>query len=70
MSEKKTNVLLDEDLVAEAKEVTGVRFTKDVIDLALRWLVRNRRRKAILKFAGRIQWEGDLQAMRRGRRLS
>jgi Arc/MetJ family transcription regulator len=70
MSAKKTNVVLDEGLVAEAKELTGARFTRDVIDLALRRLVRNLRRQRILKLAGKVDWDGDLAAMRRGRRLA
>ena len=69
MSVKKTNLLLDEELVATAKELTGTRFTKDVVDLALRRLVRNVRRRRILKLAGAVRWEGDLAMMRRGRRL-
>ncbi len=36
MSLKKANLLLDEELVETAKERTGTRFTKDVVDLALR----------------------------------
>jgi Arc/MetJ family transcription regulator len=70
MSVKKTNVLLDEELVETAKELTGTRFTKDVVDLALRRLVRNVRRRRILQLAGRVKWEGDLAMMRRGRRLA
>ena len=70
MGAKKTNVVLDEELVAAAKKLTGVRFTKDVVDLALRRLVRNLRRRRILRLAGKVKWEGDLAVMRRGRRLA
>ena len=70
MSMKKTNLLLDTELVARAKELTGVRFTKDVVDLALRRLVRNERRSRILELVGKIEWDGDLAAMRRGRRFT
>jgi Arc/MetJ family transcription regulator len=70
MSVKKTNVLLDEELVETAKELTGTRFTKDVVDLALRRLVRNARRRRILQLAGKVKWEGDLAMMRRGRGLA
>lgn len=70
MGLKKTNLLLDEELVETAKELTGTRFTKDVVDLALRRLVRNLRRRRILRLAGKVKWEGDLSAMRRGRRLA
>ena len=70
MPAKKTNIALDEELVDAAKELTGVRFTKDVVDLALRRLVRNLRRRRILRLAGKLSWEGDITAMRRGRRMA
>ena len=70
MGVKKTNGLLDEELAGTAKELTGARFTKDVVDLALRCLARNLRRRRILRLAGKVKWEGDLSAMRRGRRLA
>ena len=69
MGKKKTNLLLDEELVQDAKTLTGVRFTKDVVDLALRRLVQNVRRRRILTLAGKVRWEGDLAAMRRDRRF-
>ena len=68
MGTKKTNLVLNEELVQKAKDLTGVRFTKDVVDLALRRLVQNVRRRRILKLAGKVRWDGDLAAMRRGRR--
>jgi Arc/MetJ family transcription regulator len=55
-------------LIETAKQLTGVRFTREVVDLALRRLVRNLRRRRILRLAGKVKWEGDLAAMRRGRR--
>lgn len=70
MSFKKTNVALDDKLLETAKELTGVRFTKDVVDLALRRLVRNLQRRRILRLAGKVKWEGDLAEMRRDRRTA
>ena len=70
MGVKKTNVLLDEELVETAKQLTGSRYTRDVVDLALRRLVRNARRQRILRLVGKVKWEGDLSEMRRGRRFA
>lgn len=70
MSFKKTNIALDEKLVETAKELTGVPFTKDVVDLALRRLIRNLHRRRILRLAGKVKWEGDLAEMRRDRRVT
>ena len=36
----------------------------DVINKALREFVRRRKRRKILKFKGKMHWEGDLDALR------
>ena len=61
---RRTNLVLDERLVNTAKALTGIRATRQVVDHALRELVRHRR---LLKLRGRIHWEGDLSKMRRAR---
>jgi Arc/MetJ family transcription regulator len=67
MHAKRTNIVIDADVVAEGKKLTGIRVTRELVDTALRELVRRRRQRAILNLRGRVDWEGDLSAMRRGR---
>ncbi len=63
----RTNIDLDDDLLAEAMEATGQTTKKATVDEALRVLVRqHRRRKAIGDLAG-LGWAGDLDALREGR---
>lgn len=64
---KRTNVVLDENLIEEAKRLTGIRYTRDVIDMAIRQFVMNRRRGRILELPDDARWEGDLNAMRQAR---
>jgi Arc/MetJ family transcription regulator len=64
---KRTNVVLDEDLVHEAKKVSGKRTTRAVLDYALRELVRRKRLCEFRRLRGKIHWEGDLEEMRRTR---
>ncbi len=64
---KRTNVVLDDELVGTAKTLTGIQTTRQVVDHALRELVRHRRQRSLLKLKGRIHWEGNLDEMRRGR---
>jgi Arc/MetJ family transcription regulator len=64
---KRTNIVLDEDLVARAKEATGIATTRQLVDHALHELLRLERQRSILKLRGRIDWQGDLSAMRRRR---
>ncbi|MBM3790660.1 MAG: type II toxin-antitoxin system VapB family antitoxin [Acidobacteria bacterium] len=52
----RTNIILDDRLVAEAFALTGVRTKKDLIHLALRELVRSRRKKNLMDLAGQIQF--------------
>ena len=59
------NIELDEDLVAEAQRVTGLRTNRDLIDHALRELVRRRQQRRLLELRGRVKWEGNLSKIRR-----
>ena len=63
----RTNVVLDDELIKQAQEVTGIKTKKGVIDEALRLLVRLRAQEKLRELRGKIDWEGDLDAMREGR---
>lgn len=63
-------VVLDDALVREALALTGVRTKKALIDLALRELVRGRRRgKNLMDLAGRVAFAPgfDHKRLRAGR---
>jgi Arc/MetJ family transcription regulator len=62
----RTNIVLDDELVEKAFALTGVRTKKDLVDLALKELVRSRRRKDLTDLAGRIRFRGgfDHKALR------
>lgn len=63
----RTNIDIDDDLLAEAMEAAGLTTKKATVEEALRRLVKSfRQRRAIQDSAG-IGWEGDLRAMRQGR---
>ena len=66
---KRTNIVLDEKLVTQGKKLTGLKTCKDLVNFALMQLVRREKQKRILEFEGKIDWSGDLTAMRsfRGR---
>jgi Arc/MetJ family transcription regulator len=55
----RTNVVLDDKLVEEAFSVTGVRTKRELIDLALRELIRQRRKRDLTDLAGKIQLRED-----------
>jgi len=63
----RTNIDIDDALLAEAMAAAGLTTKKATVDEALRVLVRQyRRRRAIWDMAG-LGWEGDLGALREGR---
>jgi Arc/MetJ family transcription regulator len=63
----RTNIELDEKLVGEAMKLTRMRTKKEVVNYALKELVRKKRRKKLLEFEGRVSWTGKLDEMRRAR---
>ena len=67
---KRTNIVLDEVLVQRARNATGLKTIRAVVNHALHELVRHRRQRLILKLRGKVDWKGDLSAMRRGRDFS
>ena len=50
----RTNIVLDEDLVAQAFALTGIRTKRELVHLALQELVRQRRKRNLLDLAGKI----------------
>jgi len=63
----RTNIEIDDEVMNQARRVAGTRTKRETVDLALRELVARRRQRDILDLRGRISWEGDLEASRRGR---
>jgi Arc/MetJ family transcription regulator len=64
----RTNIVLDDRLVARAMRITGARTKRQAVDLALRTLVRQGETYARLRtLRGKLRWEGDLGALRKNR---
>ena len=56
LNELRTNIVLDAELIEEAMRLTGTTTKRDVVDLALRDLVRKKQRRNILDLAGKIKF--------------
>ena len=63
----RTNIVIDEKLMADTLRLTGLRTKREAVELGLRTLVRLQQQSEIKKLRGKITWEGDLDAMRRGK---
>ena len=64
----RTNIVLDDRLVAEAMKLTKARSKREAVDLALRELVNRRRRRNVLDLVGQdlIAPGYDVRAVRAG----
>lgn len=63
----RTNIELDDRLVAEGLRVFKCRTKRELVELALVELLKSSKRKEILKLRGQVRWEGSLDELRRGR---
>lgn len=66
----RTNIDIDDALLAEAQKLSGQATKKATVEEALRLLVRLRRQKELDAAFGRYPWRGDLDESRRARRLA
>jgi Arc/MetJ family transcription regulator len=62
----RTNVVVDDELIARVMELYELPTKREAIDFALRRLVSPYTQRDALDLKG-IGWEGDLDAMREGR---
>ena len=60
----RTNIVIDDKLMRDALRATGVKTKRDAVEEGLRTLVRLRRQGEIRRIRGRLDWQGDLSAMR------
>jgi Arc/MetJ family transcription regulator len=61
----RTNVDIDDRLMDEAKRLSGLKTKRAVVNAGLESLIRLKRQAKILDLAGKIEWVGDLDEMRR-----
>ena len=64
----RTTLNLDDEAMEAAMKAAPGRTKTDVINDALREYARRRRLRELLKFRGKVRWEGNLDELReRGR---
>jgi Arc/MetJ family transcription regulator len=66
----RTNIEIDDALLAEAMAVTGLDTKKSAVEEGLRRLVQSYHRQNALSDLAGLGWEGDLDAARAGRDLA
>ncbi|CCV03675.1 conserved hypothetical protein [Mesorhizobium metallidurans STM 2683] len=63
----RTNIELDDKLIAEAMAASGLKTKKATIEAALRVLIRRHRQDMAIAALAGAGWDGDLETMREGR---
>jgi Arc/MetJ family transcription regulator len=62
----RTNIDIDDKLMAEAIRVSGAPSKRAAVQIALQLLIRTRGQAALRKLRGQIYWEGETDTTRRG----
>jgi len=60
----RTNVVLDDNLMQTALELSGYKTKKKALEEGLKLLIQLNRQKKIRGFRGKLRWTGDLDEMR------
>jgi Arc/MetJ family transcription regulator len=63
----RTNIDIDDALMAEAQKTSGSATKKETVEQALRLMVRLRRQQEVDSAFGKYRWRGDLARSRKGR---
>ena len=63
----RTNIEIDDALLAEAQELAGTRTKKATVEFALAELIRRRKAKGLLAYRGTVDLDIDLDISRGGR---
>jgi len=67
MRMKRTNLVLDPELLDQATHLLGVKTYSAAVNLALAEVMRLRKIQDLPRFFGQGLWQGDLQEMREDR---
>lgn len=60
----RTNIVIDDELMNSTLRATGLKTKREAVELGLRTLLRLRQQEEIKRFRGKLDWQGDLDAMR------
>lgn len=62
----RTNIVIDDKLMRDTLRLTGLKTKREAVEEGLRTLLRLRKQAQIRRLRGKLDWQGDLNAMRIG----
>ena len=63
----RTNIVIDDKLMRDTLRVTGLKTKREAVELGLRTLLTLRKQGSIRQLRGKLDWQGDLNALRTDR---
>jgi Arc/MetJ family transcription regulator len=63
----RTNIVIDDKLMLDTLRATGLNSKREAVETALRTLLRLSKQGQIRRLRGKLDWHGDLNAMRTDR---
>ncbi len=63
----RTNIVIDDKLMRDTLRATGLHSKREAVETALRILLRLSKQEEIRRLRGKLDWRGDLNAMRSDR---
>jgi Arc/MetJ family transcription regulator len=60
----RTNIVIDDKLMRDTLRATGLKTKRDAVEMGLQTLLRLSKQAEIRRLRGKLDWQGDLNAMR------
>ena len=60
----RTNIVIDDELMAEVLKATGISTKREAVEMGLKALLKLKKQESIRGFRGKLDWQGDLDVMR------
>ncbi len=60
----RTNIVIDDALMQNVLNATGLKTKREAVELGLQTLLRLKKQEHIKSFRGKLDWDGNLDAMR------
>lgn len=60
----RTNIIIDDNLMAEAMKISNIKTKKATVETGLRLLIKIKKQERIRNLRGKLHWDDDLEKMR------
>jgi len=61
----RTNIVIADKLIADTLRATGLKTKREAVELGLRTLLRLHKQAQLRRLRGKLDWQGNLDAMQR-----